>query len=242
MSANRQERKSSKPERVSPGVIPANDTVNRSPGRRTNARPAESAGKTIVSRASIVDIPAVFLTLHAAARDGFFSTWLCDPKSQGRLLLMLFWIVLLGRAYPSLHRKHRATLRIATRNGIVVGHTVLLSQDSGMEIFTCAVSAGYRRMGVGRRLVADAVAQAGQARTQAACMPKAHAMCMLLRDVGFVETGRHLPGAGANVVLRHWQFSSPPVNAPATRVHHLQPFSDTVSSISGTTAASPSPE
>jgi len=160
---------------------------------------------TSIEAAQLSHVPAVFLMLHGAAQEGFFSSWLFQPRTQYRLLLMLISVVLFGRAFPAVREKHSARLRVAIHDGVVIGHTILLSYAKRMEIFTCAVRSDFRRTGVGRMLVGDAVNLAGELSIHAACMPKSHGMCMLLRKAGFVEEGRFLPGKWANVVLRHWQ-------------------------------------
>lgn len=150
-------------------------------------------------------IPEVFLALHEGSREGYFSVQLSRERGQARLLLALVTLALFRRfPLPGVARS-RAQLRVALVDGVVAGHTVLLHHRTGLEICLCTVNAKHRRRGVGMQLVKDAIRQADRAPVDAACMPKAHSMCMLLRHMGFVETGRHLPYASATVTLRHWQ-------------------------------------
>ena len=167
------------------------------------------AGKTIeIIEGKWLHVPDVFLTLHEGSREGYFSVQLSRERGQARLLLALLALVIFSRFPLPGTALSRAQLRVAMLDGAVVGHTVLLHHRMGLEILLCAVSAKHRRRGIGMQLVEDAIQQADRATVNVACMPKAHSMCMLLRDMGFVETGRYLPYASASVVLRHWKHAN----------------------------------
>ena len=165
----------------------------------------ESKAKIVAGR--LWHLPTVFSQLQVAAQDGFFSASLVAMEKQFPLLLVMLGIVLFGRIKLPGMPLRRAQLRVAEIDGEVVGHTFLVWQGGGLEVATCAVNETYRRSGIGQTLIKDAVKIAEDLPVDAYCLPKSHAMCMLLRGLGFIAKVRSMPGPTAKVVVQHWQFS-----------------------------------
>ena len=149
-------------------------------------------------------LPGIFLLMHLAARDGFLSTALLEDSAQVSLLLRLVCAILFGYMHVPGHFFVRAKIRVAVIGETTIGHILLLQQRNNVELAVCAVQTAYRRCGVGRHLLDDAIFLAGKLPMDAVCMPKAHAMGMLLRKRGFIGESMMI---GRGVSLRHWRLT-----------------------------------
>ena len=168
------------------------------------SRDREHTAKVVTGRPW--HLASVFALLQTGAQEGVFSASVLETQTQFSLLLVLLGVVLFGFIkLPGILRR-RAQLRVVEIDGEVVGHTFLIWQCGGVEVATCAINKSFRRSGIGQILIEDAVKVAEILPVDAYCLPKAHAMCMLLRSQGFIARDRLQVGAGPNVVLQHWQF------------------------------------
>lgn len=152
---------------------------------------------------------AVYSQVYEEALAGHFSYSLTAETMQFSILLTMLCVILFKCVKLPGVPWSKALLRVAEAEGKVVGHTFLLQNQDKLEMVTCVVTKEYRRSGIGKMLVNDAVKLAGKLPVEASCMPKSHSMSMMLRKFGFVETGRFRPGRAANVTLRQWQYSQP---------------------------------
>ena len=156
-------------------------------------------------------LPAVYMAIRLEASMGHFSNSLLDEKIQFTLLAVMLGVTLFRSIRIPGIPLSRALLRVAKSNGVVVGHSFLINHHGMLEIATCEVANEDRRSGIGKMLVDDAIKCANNLPVVASCMPKSHAMCMLLRNRGFVETGCLLPIHSGKTGLRHWQYFQPSV-------------------------------
>ena len=88
-------------------------------------------------------------------------------------------------------------------NGQVVGFaTIVVDQDGGLELEDLFVDPGWRRRGVARRLVADVVRTAREARhRRLSVIGNPHALAFY-QAVGFVEIGRVATQLGTGLRLQ----------------------------------------
>lgn len=164
------------------------------------------ASRLKIGTATIWQLPAIFLLMHSAARDGFFSSVLLEDAVQLPLLLRLLGVVLFGYLHVPGHFFVRAKIRVAMLGDMAIGHTLLIRHRNKLELAACAIQSAYRRCGVGKQLLEDAIFVANKMPIDAVCMPKSHAMGMLLRKIGFIDCGTL---RCANASLRHWRFIPP---------------------------------
>lgn len=167
----------------------------------------ESQSQVAIVRGRFWHLPAIYAQIYDGALEGNFSYGLADEKIQLFMLLTMLCVSLFGYVKLPGVQLSKARLRVAESNGMVVGHVFLIQHHDSLEIATCAVKTEYRRNGIGKMLVDDTVALAGNLPVKAACMPKSHAMCMVLRKCGFVTIKRLSPNQIAKLGLRHWQHS-----------------------------------
>ena len=153
-------------------------------------------------------LPLIYSQVHWGAWTGHFSYWLIEEKKQFPMLVSMLGVAIFGYVkLPGVPLKP-ALLRVVETKNMAVGHTFLIKHHNHMEVATCVVKAEYRRHGIGRILIDDAIALAGNLPVVASCMPKSHAMTMLLKKRGFVEIKQFSPAQTGHVGLRHWQYSS----------------------------------
>ena len=167
----------------------------------------ESDHQVAIVRGRFWHLPAIYAQIYDGALEGNFSYSLADENIQFVMLLTMLCVTLFGYVKLPGAPLSKARLRVAETNSMVVGHTFLIQHRDSLEIATCAVKTEYRRNGIGKMLVDDAVELAENLPVEAVCMPKSHAMCMLLRECGFVGIKRFLPKQLAKLGLRRWQYS-----------------------------------
>lgn len=153
-------------------------------------------------------VPLIYSQVRDGAWTGHFSYWLTDEKKQFSMLVSMLGVAIFGYVKLPGTPPKPALLRVVKLKGRAVGHTFLIKYHNHMEVATCVVNEEYRRHGIGKILIDDAIALAGNLPVMAACMPKSHAMSMLFKNRGFVELKQFSPAQTAHAGLRLWQYSS----------------------------------
>ena len=159
-------------------------------------------------------LPSIFAELQVGAQDGLFSASLLVSETQFPVLLAMLGVVLFKYIKLPGISLRRAQFRVVEMDGEVIGHMFLIWQGGGVEVSTCVINKNHRRCGLGQALLEDAVNIAEDQPVNAYCLPKAHAMRMLLRRHGFMAKDPLLLGPEPNVVLQHWQFLPDPSKPP----------------------------
>lgn len=183
--------------------------------RRQSLTCLENESQVAVVPARFWHLSLMYAQVQREARASHFSAWLLNVEKQFFILASMLGIVVFGRIKLSGASLQPALLRVAkTKNMAVdhtflmVGHTLLIKHHDHMEVAVCVVTEEYRRHGIGKILIDDAIALAGDLPVIASCMPKSHAMCMLFKKCGFVEIKQFSPAQTGHIGLRHWQYSS----------------------------------
>ena len=153
-------------------------------------------------------LPLVYAQVHLGARTGHFSYRLVEEKIQFPMLVSMLGVTLFGYVkLPGMPLKP-ALLRVVETKNMAVGHAFLIKHHNHLEVATCFVKEECRRSGIGKMLIDDAIALAGNLPVVASCMPKSHAMSMLFQKRGFVGIEQFSPAQTGHLGLRHWQYSS----------------------------------
>ncbi len=153
-------------------------------------------------------LPLIYSQIYSGAWAGHFSYWLIEEKKQFPMLVSMLGVALFGYIKLPGAAPKPALLRVVETRNVAVGHTFLIKHHDHMEVATCVVKDEYRRHGIGKILIDDAIELAGNLPVIASCMPKSHAMSMLFKKRGFVEIKQFSLTQTGHAGLRHWQYSS----------------------------------
>ena len=152
-----------------------------------------TAGKRALAPLRFSHIVAIFNLIQQGSRRGHFTRLYTRPRYIAGLGIQLFALVLTSRIKLPDGISYRAASKVLIVDGRFAGFVILRQvSPAGTEIYMCALSDEYRGRGLGKWMLANALADTpANHRVSAACLPASESMRSVLTALGF---GRDLPG------------------------------------------------
>ena len=152
-----------------------------------------TAGKRALASLRLSDIAAVFNLIQQGSRRGHFTRLYTRPRYIAGLGIQLFALVLTSRIRLPDGISYRAASKVLIVDGRFAGFVILRQvSPAETEIYMCALSDEYRGKGLGKWMLANALAETpANHRISATCRAASESMRSVLIALGF---GRDLRG------------------------------------------------